>query len=205
MPNSIINILLVGVGGQGTILASKILAEVAQKEGYDLKVSEIHGMAQRGGSVVTQVRMGRQVYSPLIEAGQTNIVLAFEKIEALRWLHYLKPDGVLIVNDQVIDPVPVILGLDKCPPGMTETIKEKLPSAIFVDALRIARECGNPKASNVVLIGVLARKMKFEKQVWLDAIHAAIPPKFLELNLRVFEEGWVLGEAQLATAQAQNA
>ena len=194
MPNSKINILLVGVGGQGTILASKILAEVAQKEGYDLKVSEIHGMAQRGGSVVTQVKMGRKVYSPLIEAGETNIILAFEKLEALRWVHFLKPDGIMIVNNQVIDPVPVILGLAEYPVGIVETIQAKVTGAVFVDAHRIAKECGNVKASNVVLMGILAGKMEFAKKVWLDAIKDTIPAKFLDLNLKAFEQGWSLAD-----------
>ncbi len=194
MPNSKINILLVGVGGQGTILASKILAEVAQKVGYDLKVSEIHGMAQRGGSVVTQVKMGHKVYSPLIEAGETNIILAFEKIEALRWVHYLKPDGIMIVNNQIIEPVPVILGLAECPSEIVETIQAKVKGAVFVDAHKIAKELGNPKASNVVLMGILAGKMEFAKKIWLDAINDTIPAKFLELNVNAFEKGWSLAD-----------
>ncbi len=184
------NILIVGVGGQGTILASRILSYLALEEGHDVKVSEIHGMAQRGGSVVTQVRMGEKVYSPLISEGQADVILAFERLEALRWVHYLKKDGTIIINDQAIDPVPVILGLQEYPSGIIDRIKGKVPDTIAVNALQIAEECGNAKASNVVLMGVLARKMGFGKEKCIRALEAKVPAKFLELNKNAFEKGW---------------
>lgn len=188
--NKVTNILLVGVGGQGTILASRILSFLAQDEGYDVKVSEIHGMAQRGGSVVTQVRMGQKVHSPLIAEGQADFILAFERLEAIRWISYLKKSGTIIINDQAIEPVPVIIGLQKYPDKIVERISSKVPSTISLDALALARKCGNDKASNVVLMGVLARKMGFTKEQCTKALEAKVPSKFLELNKNAFEEGW---------------
>lgn len=188
--NKVTNILIVGVGGQGTILASRILSFLAQEEGYDVKVSEIHGMAQRGGSVVTQVRMGEKVYSPLIAEGQADIILAFERLEAIRWIHYLKDGGTMIINDQVIEPVPVIMGLQKYPDNIIDRIRRRVPDTIALDALSVARKCGNDKASNVVLMGVLARKMGFPKEKCIKALEEKVPAKFLELNMRAFEEGW---------------
>jgi len=184
------NILIVGVGGQGTILASRILSQLAREEGYDVKVSEIHGMAQRGGSVVTQVRMGQKVYSPLIAEGQADIILSFERLEALRWMHYLKKGGTMIINDQAIEPVPVIMGLQEYPDNIIERIRKKIPDTVAVDALSLARKCGNDKAANVVLMGLLARKMGFAKEKCLRALEEKVPPKFLELNKKAFEEGW---------------
>lgn len=184
------NILIVGVGGQGTILASRILAFLAQEDGHDVKVSEIHGMAQRGGSVVTQVRMGKEVHSPLIAEGKADVILAFERLEALRWMHYLKKDGTIIINDQAIEPVPVLLGLQEYPQNIVEKIKGKVSNAIAIDALSIARKCGNDKASNVVLMGVLARKLGYEWDKCIKALEAKVPDKFLELNKKAFEEGW---------------
>jgi len=186
------NFLIVGVGGQGTILASRILSYLAQAEGYDVKVSEIHGMAQRGGSVVTQVRMGEKVYSPLIAEGQADVILAFERLEALRWAHYLKKDGTIIINDQAIEPVPVIMGLQEYPGKIIDRIKEKIPDTIAVNALEIAKECGNAKASNVVLMGVLARKTGFTKDKCIKALEEKVPAKFLELNKEAFEKGWAV-------------
>jgi indolepyruvate ferredoxin oxidoreductase beta subunit len=188
--NKVTNILIVGVGGQGTILSSRILSYLAQQEGYDVKVSEIHGMAQRGGSVVTQVRMGPKVYSPLIAEGQADIILAFERLEALRWMHYLKPLGKIIINDQAIEPAPVLMGLQEYPEQIIEHIKRKIPDTVAVDALSLARKCGNDKALNVVLIAVLAKLMGFTREKCTQALEAKVPPKFLELNKRAFEEGW---------------
>ena len=188
--DKVTNILIVGVGGQGTILASRILAYLAQEEGHDVKVSEIHGMAQRGGSVTTQVRMGKKVYSPLISEGKADIILAFERLEALRSMHYLKQGGTMIVNDQAIEPVPVIMGLQEYPANIIEKIKSKIPDTISLDALSIARKCGNDKASNVVLMGVLARKMGYDWDKCMKAIEAKVPAKFLELNRKAFAEGW---------------
>lgn len=184
------NILLVGVGGQGTILASKILADVAQQQGYDVKVSEIHGMAQRGGSVVTQVRLGEKIHSPIISEGQADIVLAFEKLEALRWAHFLADGGTVIINDQVIEPVPVLLGLVAYPSNILEKVKEHVNDVVVLDALSLAGQCGNTKAANVVLIGTLARKMDIPREVWDKALERRVPGKFLELNKKAFESGW---------------
>jgi len=184
------NVLIVGVGGQGTILASRILSYLGHRSGFDVKVSEIHGMAQRGGSVVTQVRMGEKVYSPLIGVGQADIILAFERLEALRWIHYLKKDGTIIINDQAIEPVPVIMGLMEYPKGIVDRIRGRVRDTIAIDALSLARKHGNDKASNVVLMGVLARKMGFSKEDCTNALEAKVPPKFLELNKKAFDEGW---------------
>ncbi|MHB9093609.1 MAG: indolepyruvate oxidoreductase subunit beta [Eubacteriales bacterium] len=188
--DKVTNILIVGVGGQGTILASRILSYLAREAGHDVKVSEIHGMAQRGGSVVTQVRMGKKVYSPLIAEGQADIILAFERLEAIRWMHYLKKGGTMIISDQVIEPVPVIMGLQKYPDSIVDRIRRKVLDTIALDALTIARNLGNDKASNVVLMGVLARKMGFPKEKCIKALEEKVPPKFLELNKQAFEEGW---------------
>lgn len=185
-----ISILLVGVGGQGTILASKILSEVALQSGLDVKMSEIHGMAQRGGSVVTQVKMGEKVYSPLVEKGEAHVILAFEQLEALRWLEYIKPQGEMIINLQVIEPVPVILGKAQYPQGIKDLLKERVSSVAAIDALEIARECGNIKTSNVVMMGVLAQKLSFTKEIWVQALKKIIPDRFLDVNLAAFEKGW---------------
>lgn len=187
-----LNILLVGVGGQGTILASNMLAEVALKSGMDVKMSEIHGMAQRGGSVVTHVKMSEKVYSPLVEKTEADIILAFEQLEALRWLEYLKPEGEVIVNLQVIEPVPVILGKAVYPQGIVDLLRGKVEKVTAVDALAIATECGNPKVSNVVMMGVLAQKLGFPKESWLTSLKDKVPEKFLSENLKAFEKGYIL-------------
>jgi indolepyruvate ferredoxin oxidoreductase beta subunit len=191
--NKPLNILLVGVGGQGTILASKILAQVGQSAGYDIKVSEIHGMAQRGGSVVTQVRMSDRVFSPIIEDGEADVVIAFEKLEGLRWLSYVRPGGALVVNDQAIFPVPVLAGLAEYPQDIPEYIKSKVENAVIFDALNIARECGNSKAANVVLVGVLASLLPFSLDSWTEALEAKIPAKFIQVNKKAFQAGYELG------------
>lgn len=188
--NKNLSLLLVGVGGQGTILASKVLTDVALESGLDVKMSEIHGMAQRGGSVVTQVKMGKEIFSPLIEKGEADAILAFEQLEALRWLEYLKPGGKLIISTQVIEPVPVILGKAKYPEGIVEAIAAKTGGVIALDALEIAAGCGNPKASNVVLMGVLAQKLGFPKELWVKALTARVPSSLLEVNLKAFEAGY---------------
>lgn len=184
------NILLVGVGGQGTILASKILAEVAMMQGHDVKMSEIHGMAQRGGSVVTQVRMGEKVYSPLIEEGEADNIVAFEKLEALRWVHFLREGGSIVVNDQQIDPMTVITGQHVYPPEVMEKLQARAGNVLVLDALQLARQVGSIRAVNVVLLGALARQMGIAKEEWLTAIRRTVPEKFLELNLQAFEAGY---------------
>lgn len=182
------NILIVGVGGQGTILASRVLSTVLIKAGYDVKVSEIHGMAQRGGSVVTQVRYGKKVNSPIIPKGETDVLLAFEKLEALRWLPYLKPDGVMLINDQKIDPLPVITGAAAYPDAL-KLIKEQRNNIIVINALEIAQKAGNSKAVNVVLLGLLAQKLDLKPELWTEALEEAVPPRFLEVNLKAFAAG----------------
>ena len=184
-------IMIVGVGGQGTLLASRILGNVAIGEGYDVKVSEVHGMSQRGGSVVTYVKYGDKVYSPIVDRGEADIILAFELLEAYRALPYLKKSGKMIVNSQKIDPMPVITGAAKYP----EDIEKKLSKdadTIVVDALAKAKEAGNIKAVNVVLIGVLAKTTDIPYAKWVETIKTTVPPKFLDINLKAFEIGYNL-------------
>jgi indolepyruvate ferredoxin oxidoreductase beta subunit len=187
------NILIVGVGGQGTLLTSRILAQVAVDLGYDVKVSEIHGMAQRGGSVVSQVRFGEKVYSPIISKGDADIILAFEKLEAARWLDYLKPNGMIIINDDRVDPLPVMSGKLKYPDDIDQRIAQMIEKTMVVDASSIAIECGNVKAANVVLVGILAAAMELPEGEVEKAIEAMVPPKALEINLKAFKQGHTLG------------
>lgn len=185
-----LDIMLVGVGGQGTLLASRVLGAVAVKSGYDVKVSEVHGMSQRGGSVVTYVKMGEKVYSPLIENGEADVIIAFEELEALRWLDYLKQGGKMIINDQKINPMPVITGKAKYPESIVTKLKEMLKNVTSIDALKIAKECGNIKAVNMVLIGVMAASTGFGRDLWLDAMKEVIPERLLDINLKAFDEGY---------------
>ncbi len=188
-----VDVLMVGVGGQGTILASKVLAAAAQAVGYDIKVSEIHGMAQRGGSVVTQVRLGERVYSPLISEGEADVILAFEELEALRWLSYLKPGGTLIINNQQIYPVPVLAGVAEYPQNIIAQIQSRGVNVQVLKALEQAISCGNAKAANVVLLGALAQKLPIEEKIWRDALAATIPPRLLEVNNTAFTAGFTVG------------
>lgn len=183
------DILLVGVGGQGTILASKVLGQIALSLGQEVKVAEIHGMSQRGGNVVTQVRFGERVYAPLIQKGQADIILAFEKIEALRWLPYLKKGGQIIVNDQEIDPMPVIMGKVPYPEDVYEQLKAHAQVAT-IPALELAEAAGNSKATNVVLLGVLAQRMDIPIETWQKIIEDFVPARFLEVNLKAFQLGF---------------
>jgi indolepyruvate ferredoxin oxidoreductase beta subunit len=185
-----VDVLMVGVGGQGTILASRVLAQSALEAGYDIKVSEIHGMAQRGGSVVTQVRLGEKVYSPLIPEGGADVVLAFEKLEGLRLLPYLKPGGTIIVNEQEIPPVPVLVGAAEYPANIIEYIRSAAPKTVAVNALDIAEKCGNPKAANIVLLGIMARRLPFAREVWEKALAARVPARLLEVNKAAFAAGY---------------
>ncbi len=182
-------IMIVGVGGQGTLLASRILGNVAISQGYDVKVSEVHGMSQRGGSVVTYVKYGESVSSPIIDKGEADTVLAFERLEALRALPYLKKGGKIILNDRAIAPMPVITGAVKYPEGIIDNLSAEAET-VAIDALELSLKAGSSKAVNVVLIGVLARHSEIEKQVWIDVIKQTVPPKFAELNLKAFELGY---------------
>lgn len=185
-----LNIMIVGVGGQGTLLASRVLGNVALKMDSDVKVSEVHGMSQRGGSVVTYVKFGKKVYSPLIEPGEADVILAFERLEALRWAEYLKDGGTILVNEQRIDPMPVIIGKAKYPEEIIEKLKARNINTMTIDALKIAKECGNIKAVNVVLLGLLAKSIDTDKQLWLDAIREVVPAKALDVNVKAFEAGY---------------
>lgn len=193
MMNSVKNntsIMIVGVGGQGTLLASRILGNVAIKMGCDVKVSEVHGMSQRGGSVVTYVKYGSEVYSPIIDKGEADIILAFEELEAYRALPYAKIDGTMIVNTQTMDPMPVITGATTYPSDILKKLESKRIKLVSVDGVSMAKEAGNIKAVNVVLIGILASKMNIEYQTWIDVIKETVPSKFLDVNLKAFELGY---------------
>jgi indolepyruvate ferredoxin oxidoreductase beta subunit len=186
------NIMIVGVGGQGTLLASRILGNAVISEGYDVKVSEVHGMSQRGGSVVTYVKYGDKVFSPIIDRGEADMILAFEKLEAARALPYLKEGGTVILNDREIAPMPVITGAAEYPDGLVADIAAKA-KVIAIDALSLSLEAGSAKAVNVVLIGVLARSSDISKEVWIQTIKDTVPAKFLDLNLKAFELGYNCG------------
>lgn len=185
-----INILIVGVGGQGTLLTSRILGEVGEKLGYDVKMSELHGMAQRGGSVVTYVKMGIKVSSPIIEEQEADIVLAFEELEALRWNRFLKKDGFMVVNTQRIDPMPVIIRKAKYPEAITERLNQAYPHTILINALDLAKELGNVKAVNVIMLGKIAKILDIDQSYFLAAIENSVPSKFLELNQKAFAIGY---------------
>lgn len=189
MSKDIKNVLIVGVGGQGTLLTSRIIAQVAVQMGFDVKVSEVHGMAQRGGSVVSQVRYGEKVYSPIIKKGDADIILAFEKIEAARWLDYLKPDGLVIINDERVDPLPVLSGKAKYPNDIVNKIKNVVAKTIEINASDIAIKCGNIKTANVVLVGILTAAMDIPVAEVEKAIKEMVPDKAIEVNLKAFAEG----------------
>ncbi len=178
------DIVIVGVGGQGILLTSKILGALALEKGYDIKMSEVHGMSQRGGSVITHVRLGTEICAPLVSMGQADFVLAFEHLEALRAQDFLKEEGVLIQNTQQIDPMPVIMGVKKYP-----TDKPNKKSVLAFDALQKARESGNQKAVNIVMLGALSKYMDFSKEDFVNAIQACVPAKFLATNIKAFELG----------------
>jgi indolepyruvate ferredoxin oxidoreductase, beta subunit len=185
------NILLAAVGGQGALLASRILGSMAQELDYDVKVSEVHGMSQRGGSVVTYVKFGRKVFSPIIEKGTADIILAFEKLEGARYVEYLKEGGTMIVNTQEIAPMPVIVGQLPYPKLLFEEINKININFIPADALSLAKEAGNVKAVNVVLIGIMAGISDFDKKIWVGALKKVVPSKFHDVNLKAFELGFL--------------
>lgn len=186
-----LNILIVGVGGQGTLLASRVLGQIGIAENYDVKVSEVHGMSQRGGSVVTFVKYDQEkVNSPIIEKGDADVILAFEELEALRWVDYLKADGRLLLNKQQINPMSVITGMEKYPTNIVEKIINNNINLITINALDIAKECGNAKTVNIVLIGLLAKSTNIPKEKWLNTLTQVIPKKVLEVNIKAFEAGY---------------
>ncbi len=187
------SIMIVGVGGQGSLLASRLLGNVLMAQGYDVKVSEVHGMSQRGGSVVTYVKYGDKVYSPVIEKGEADAVISFELLEAARCLPFLKKGGHLITSTQQIDPMPVITGAAEYPEDLTSKLSAAGADLVAVDALSLAEQAGTAKASNVVLMGVFAAKTDFPEELWQKALEQCVPPKFLELNKKAFELGKAAG------------
>ncbi len=182
------SVLLVGVGGQGTILASKILSAGLVEAGYDVKMSEIHGMAQRGGSVSTQVRYGDEVFSPIIGRGEADVLVSFEAMEALRWLEYLKPNGKVVVNDYKIPSAPILMGKEDYPEGVIDIIKSKSNTSV-INAANIAEELGNMKVMNIVLLGALVKAMDLSDIDWEKAIKDNVKEKFVDINLKAFQRG----------------
>ena len=183
------NIMIVGVGGQGSLLASKLLGRLLLSQGYDIKVSEVHGMSQRGGSVVTYVRFGDKVYSPIIDKGEADFIISFELLEAARWTEYLKPNGKIISNTQKVSPMPVITGAMDYPQNLEEKMKAAGIDLAALDALSLAEQAGSSKAVNIVLMGKLSNYFDFSEQLWLETIEKSVPPKFLELNKQAFMLG----------------
>lgn len=183
------NIMIVGVGGQGTLLTSRILGGITLDAGYDVKLSEVHGMAQRGGSVVTFVRYGETVAEPIVEEGQADVLIAFEKLEALRYAHFLKKDGVLVINDQQIEPITVVTGAAQYPEHIIEELEKEHP-VFRVNAMEEARKIGNTKVFNVIVLGLAARHMDFSKEAWLTTIEKIVPKKTIAINQKAFLAGY---------------
>ena len=183
------NVMIVGVGGQGSLLASKLLGRLLLNKGYDIKVSEVHGMSQRGGSVVTYVRFGDKVYSPVIDKGQADFILSFELLEAARWTEYLKPGGKIITNTQKINPMPVSICAAEYPENLDEKMKKAGIDLDAIDALTLAEQAGSSKAVNLVLMGRLSKYFDIPEEEWMQAIEASVPPKFLEMNKIAFKLG----------------
>ena len=186
-----LNILIVGVGGQGTLLASKFLGAAAAFCGKDVKVSEVHGMSQRGGSVVTCVKIGEKIASPIIDEGEADVILAFEQLEAIRWLPFLKKGGMVISNIQKINPMPVVSGAAKYPENILEDL-EKEYKVYKVDATEESKKLGNPKVFNLIVLGVAAQHMDFTKEQWYEVIEKTVPQKTVELNKKAFDVGYTL-------------
>ena len=183
------NILIAGVGGQGTVLASKILGLAAMKAGLDVKQSEVHGMSQRGGSVITHVRFGEKVYSPLVMRGTADFIMAFEELEALRYLPYLRKTGLMAVNRQQMPPMPVITGAAQYPVAPTEDMANQGARIVAIDASGIAQGKGDARAANVVLLGVLSGELGFEEKLWHEAIGESLRPGLVAMNLAAFQAG----------------
>jgi indolepyruvate ferredoxin oxidoreductase beta subunit len=183
------NIMIVGVGGQGTLLTSRIIGKAAMEMGYDVKISEVHGMAQRGGSVVTFVRFGENVCEPVVEEGQADVIIAFERLEAQRYAHFLKKDGVLIINDCRIDPMTVVIGAKEYPENIIESLKEN-HSVYVIDGQKTAIELGNSKVLNSVVLGFAASFIGFSEDVWLKTVEGTVPPKTIDINKKAFGCGY---------------
>ena len=192
MNSQITNILLVGVGGQGILLASEILSETCMLAGFDVKKSEIHGMSQRGGSVVSHVRYGKEVFSPIVPEGEGDILFGFELMETSRSLSLLKRGGTVVANDLRIAPPSVLMGQESYPEGLAERIKEQFPDFLLVDGQKLATEAGNPRAANTVILGAVSRRLDIAEQYWLEALEKMVPKKALEVNKRAFQMGRAL-------------
>ena len=183
------NVMIVGVGGQGSLLASKLLGRLLMEQGYDVKVSEVHGMSQRGGSVVTYVRYGDKVYSPVIDRGEADYIVSFELLEAARWLPYLRENGQIVTSTQQIDPMPVVTGAAAYPEDLVEKMRATGAKVDALDCLTLAEQAGSSRAVNIVLMGRLSHYFGVPEEAWMAAMEAMIPPKFLEINKRAFELG----------------
>lgn len=189
------NVLIVGVGGQGIILASDVLGKVAARHGYDVKKNEIHGMAQRGGSVSSHVRFGKTVSSPIIKMGEADVLLSFEQIETLRYFPFLSRDGNVIVNDQKILPPAVFTGKQEYPPDILEKIRQKVPNAVVVDGIEVAQKLGNPRIVNVIFLGILSKYFDIPPATYEDVLKESLKPKLVDINLKAFHEGRALAGA----------
>ena len=183
------NIMVVGVGGQGTLLTSRIIGKTALAAGLDVKLSEVHGMAQRGGSVVTFVRYGEKVFEPVVEEGEVDVLISFERLEAARYAHFLKKDGVLIVNDCRIDPMTVVIGAKTYPEGIIEKLSAE-HKLFSIDGGKVARELGNSKVLNSVVLGLAAKHIGFTEEEWLEVLRATVPPKTVDINVAAFRRGY---------------
>lgn len=192
-----VSIMIAGVGGQGTLLTSRVIGAAAIKAGYDVKMSEVHGMSQRGGSVITYVRIGSEVQSPVIEKGEADILLCFEKLEALRWFDYAKKDGAIIINDQKIDPMPVIIGKVKYPENIIQSITSRFSNICAIDAFETAKKLGNIKVLNIVMVGLMAKSTDIPEEIWHGAIRETVKEKFVDLNLKAFNEGYRIAGCML--------
>jgi len=183
------NIMIVGVGGQGSLLASKLMGKALLIEGYDAKVSEVHGMSQRGGAVVTYVRYGDKVYSPIVDVGQAELIVSFELLEAARWINHLAPGGQVVTNTQRIDPIPVIMGAAEYPENLVEKMESTGAKVDAFDALALAEEAGSSKTVNIVMMGRLSKYFPFPQETWQKALEESVPAKFLEMNRTAFKLG----------------
>ena len=181
--------MVVGVGGQGTLLTSRIIGKTALGRGYDVKLSEVHGMAQRGGSVVTFVRFGEKVYEPVVEEGCVDVLISFERLEAQRYAHFLKPDGVIIVNDTRIDPMTVVIGAAQYPEGIIEKLSAN-HTVYTIDGLAVAKKLGNSKVLNTVVLGLAAKHIGFDEEEWIEILKSTVPPKTIDINVLAFKAGY---------------
>lgn len=183
------NVLVCGVGGQGVLLFSDLLSEIALTVGLDVKKSEVHGMAQRGGSVTSHIRFGPKVYSPLIEEGSADFLVAFEKLEALRYLHFLAPQGILLTDTMIVEPLPVIIGLVEMPKDIDERIKNRVKKSYIIEALKKANELGNSRVQNMIMLGALSNFLDFTPDIYHGAIRKNVKEKFVDINIKAFETG----------------